>query len=139
MIVMGLMENDRLEGSYSKSSLKFSRNGLQSAEIQFDAQPIVHHPLQMNGESCNEFFVNYLSNTNRFQNPFSNGSLSLSDYESSNFLIFTNLKNDGYLHGQLTLKLQFEEILDRKLLCIFIPIWEKKISFDSYFNASVVN
>ena len=139
MLVMGLMENDRLEGSYEKSALKFSRHDLQSVEIQYDAQPIVHHPLKLDGKNCNDFFINYLSNTNRFQNPFSNGSLSLAAFEFSNFLVFTNLKNDGYNHGQLTLKLLFENLLPEKLLCIFIPIWEKKISFDSYLNASVIN
>ena len=139
MIIMGLMENDRLEGSFEKSAIKFTRHDLQSAELQFDAQPIVHHPLKMNGQNSNDFFINYLTNTNRFHNPFSNGSLTLADYEFSNFLIFTNLKTDNYSHGQLTVKLQFENLLPQKLLCIFIPIWEKKISFDSYLNASVIN
>ena len=88
MIVMGLMENDRLEGSFEKSALKFTRHSLQTAELQFDAQPIVHHPLKMNGQNCNDFFINYLSNTNRFQNPFSNGSLTVQDFEFSNFVGF---------------------------------------------------
>ena len=138
-IIFGLMENDRFDGSYDKSVIRFERHGLQRSEIQFDSQPIITHPLKMNGQNCNNMFMSYLQNTNRFQNPFQAGSLSQEDFEKYNFLIFTNLKADNYKHGQLTLKLNFERLLTQKLLCIFVPIWERKVSFDSYFNASVTN
>ena len=138
-IIYGSMENDRFDGSFEKSVVRFQRHGLQRAEIQFDSQPIITHPLKMNGQNCNNMFMSYLQNTNRFQNPFQAGSMSQEDFEKKNFLIFTNLKSDNYKHGQLTLKLNFERLLDQKLLCIFVPIWERKVSFDSYFNASVTN
>ena len=110
MLVFGFMKSDRFDGTYSKSVLKFERQGLESAEIQFDSQPIVGHPLTMNGTNSNDFFLSYLKNTNRFLNPLVTGSLSNEDYEKWNFLIFTNLKNDDYKHGQLTLKLNFRDI-----------------------------
>ena len=133
------MENDRFDGTFGKSVLRFQRHGLERAEMQFDSQPIITHPLKMNGTSCNNLFLSYLQNTHRFQNPFATGSLSVEDFEDSNFLIFTNLKSDNYKHGQLTLKLNFEKLLKQKLLCIFIPIWERKVSFDAYMNTSVTN
>ena len=133
------MENDRFDGSFDKSVLRFQRHGLQRAELQFDSQPIIGHPLKMTGKNCNQMFMSYLLNTNRFLNPFATGSLTQETFEEHNFLIFTNLKNDGYKHGQLTLKLNFEKLLTEKLLCIFIPIWDRKVSFDGYFNAQVSN
>ena len=101
------MENDRFDGSFDKSVLRFQRHGLQRAELQFDSQPIIGHPLKMTGKNCNQMFMSYLLNTNRFLNPFATGSLTQETFEEHNFLIFTNLKNDGYKHGQLTLKLNF--------------------------------
>ena len=139
MLVFGFMKSDRFDGTYSKSVLKFERQGLESAEIQFDSQSIVGHPLTMNGTNSNDFFLSYLKNTNRFLNPLVTGSLSNEDYEKWNFLIFTNLKNDDYKHGQLTLKLNFRDILQDNLLCLFIPIWERRVNFDSYLNATVSN
>ena len=44
----------------SKSVLKFERQNLESAEIQFDSQPIIGHPLIMNGSSSSDFFISYL-------------------------------------------------------------------------------
>ena len=139
MLVFGFMDSDRFDGTYSKSVLKFERQNLESAEIQFDSQPIIGHPLIMNGSSSSDFFISYLKNTNRFLNPLVTGSLSNEDFEKWNFLIFTNLKTDEYKHGQLTLKLNFSAVLPNNLLCLFIPIWERKVNFDSYFNASVTN
>lgn len=139
MLIFGFMKSDRFDGNYAESVLKFECQDLNEAEIQFDSQPIVNHPLSMNGTSTNEFFMSYLQNTNRFLNPMVTGSLSNEDFEKWNFLIFTNLKTDGYKHGQLTLKLNFKNVLPNNLLCLFIPIWERRINFDSYFNASVSN
>ena len=138
-LVFGFMENDRFDGSFDKSVLRFQRHGLQRAELQFDAQPIIGHPLKMSGKNCNQMFMSYLQNTNRFLNPFATGSLTQECFEEHNFFVFTNLKNDGYKHGQLTLKLNFENLLTEKLLCIFIPIWDRKVTFDGYFNAQVSN
>ena len=139
MLVFGFMNASRFDGNFSESVLKFERHNLNSAELQFDSQPIVGNPLCMKGTNSSDFFLSYLKNTNRFLNPFSNGSLSNEDYEGWNFLIFTNLKTDNYKHGQLTLKLAFNDVLPANLLCLFIPVWERKVVFDSYFNASVSN
>ena len=139
MLVFGFMESSRFDGNFNESVLKFQRHNLRSAELQFDSQPIFGNPISMKGSCSNDFFLSYLKNTNRFLNPFSNGSLTNEDYEGWNFMIFTNLKSDDYKHGQLTLKLAFGDVLTNNLLCLFIPVWERKVNFDSYFNASVVN
>lgn len=134
---MGLMTPEVFNGSFESSPLKFERHGLESFEILVDSQPIANHPLKMKDSNSIEFFTNYLRNTNRFYNPFSTGSLSFHDFAETNFLVFSNLKNDNYTHGQCTLKMKFEAILPQKLFCVFIPIYEKKIIFDSYYNVQV--
>ena len=133
------MSAERFDGDYTKSVIKFERQDLEMAELQFDSQPIVDHPLCMNGTNSSEFFLSYLKNTNRYLNPFSTGCMSNDDFEKWNFLLFTNLKTDNYKHGQLTLKLNFKNVLTSNLLCLFVPIWERKVIFDSYFNATVSN
>lgn len=137
VLIIALIEPDVFNGDYAKSALKFQRHGLESLELQVDNQPIVNHPLKLKTSSAIEYFCNYLRNTNRFHNVHSTGSLSYDDYVESNFLTFCNLKADGYQHGQVTLKLKFEQVLDEKLLCLFIPVYEKKLVFDSYLNAQV--
>ena len=72
MLVFGLMNSSRFDGNYDESVLKFERHDLESAELQFDSQPIVGHPLCMRGTNSSDFFLSYLKNTNRFLNPFSN-------------------------------------------------------------------
>ena len=136
-LVMGLMEPEVFSGSLEYSALKFESHNLDTFELQFDSQPIVGHPLRMKDTNPVEFFTNYLRTTNRFQNPYSDGSLTFDDFKNSNFLIYTNLKADKYVHGQLTAKLRFNSVLPKKLLCIFIPIYEKKIIFDGYKNVQV--
>lgn len=131
------MDPATFNGDFSKSSLKFKNYDLQSLEMQVDNLPVVNHPLKLKGTNGTEFFWNYLKNTNRYLNMFSNGSLSYDNYMDSNFLIYTNLKGDGHRHGQLTVKLKFDSVLKEKLFCIFIPIYEKKIVFDAYLNAQV--
>ena len=136
---MGLMKTDDFEGKFDTSSIKFARNGLQSLELQVDSQPILYHPLKMKDTSSTDFFYNYLRNTNRFYNIFSNGSLTLDAFDHSNFMIYSNLKADGLEHGQLTLKLKFDSLLKHKLFCVFIPIYERKLTFDAYLNVQTHN
>ena len=63
------------------------------------------------------------------------GALRYDVFRENNFFIVVNLKADGYKHGQATLKLKFEAALDKKLYCLFLPIYEKSLEFDSYWNA----
>ena len=92
----------------------------------------------MHNENAIDFFTSYLKSTNRFYNPITNGCLSYENFLDGNFLIYNNLKEQNYTHGQLTLKLEFERMLNTKLFCVYIPIYEKKLSFDSYLNVQVL-
>ncbi len=139
VLVIGLIEPEVFDGDYAKSVLKFQRHDLESAEVIVDGQAIVNHPLKLRDGSSIEFFGNYLQNTNRWRNLYATGSLSYKDFVHSNFLIFCNLKADGYQHGQMNVQLKFKDPLAKKLYCLFIPVTEKKLEFDSFFNAKVIS
>lgn len=136
-LVLGLIDPSAFSGDFSLSSVRFERHELTLMEVKVDAQPIQSHPLRMDGENCSMFFTNYLISTNRFMNPHSGGSLTYEDFHESNFLVYTNLKDQNYEQGQLTIKLQFKNVLPKKLFLVYIPIYERKIIFDSYFNVQV--
>ena len=129
---------ERFDGSFDMSPLRFERNTLESFELNVDGQPVVTHPLQMRNGTMMDFFQSYLKQTNRWNNMLSLGALNYDDFTSHNFFVVVNLKADGYRHGQATLKLKFEDALPAKLYCLFLPIYEKALQFDSYWNAKVV-
>ena len=139
VLLVGFMKPKVFSGDFEYSALRFEKHNLDYLELQVDSQPIVGHPLRMNGENSIDFFTNYLRSTNRFLNPYIDSSLTYGDFATSNFLIFNNLKANNYNHGQLTVKMRFKAVLDEKLLFIFIPVYEKKIVFDSYKNVQVQN
>jgi len=133
------MHPTSFDGDYEHSAFKFQRHALQSLEVQVDNQSVTNHPIKMRQNNGVDFFWNYLKNTNRFLNVFATGSLSYKNYMDSNFLTYVNLKAEGLTHGQLVVRLKFEELLSEKLFCLFVPIYERKLSYDAYLNAQVLS
>ena len=99
---------------------------------------MISHPIQTHDGSVMDFYQNYLKQTNRWNNMLAQGALKYDVFESHNFFVVVNLKADGYKHGQGTLKLKFDGALANKLYCLFLPIYERSLQFDSYWNAKVV-
>ena len=133
------MTPEAFNGSMDHSCLKFQHYDLEHFELKIDNQPMVGHPIKMNDNSAIPFYSNYLLNTNRLYNVYSSAGLTYSDYRDSNFLVYTNLKRDGYEHGQLTLKLRFKAELSEKLYLLYMPVYDRKLAFDSFFNPTVTN
>ena len=121
----------------NKSSM--DSQDLEQFEVRVDNQPIPNHPLKVKEGNEKDFFCNYLRSTNRFYNSYSNGCMSFEDFRTSNFLIYANLKDHGFKQGQLTLKLRFKTDLPDKLFLIYMPVYDKRLTFDSYMNPSVQN
>ena len=138
VVIFAFQKPERFDGSFNLSPLKFERNNLQSFELNVDGQPVVSHPLQMQNGSEMEFYQSYLKQTNRWNNMLALGALDYDVFTKHNFFIVVNLKADGYKHGQATLKLKFEGALANKLYCLFLPIYEKSLQFDSYWNTKIV-
>ena len=135
-IVIGLMDPEAFDGDYTKSSVKFTQHDIDCVDLQVDNLSLVDFPLTIKTDSYIEFYLNYLKSTNRFQNAFSSGAMSYENF-STNFLIFKDLHLDNLSSGQLILKLKFKKLLSKKLYVIFMPTFEKSLSFDSHFNISV--
>ena len=136
-LVIGLMEPSVFDGDVKKSCFKFSMHNLESADLQCDNVSIFGFPICMKSTSALDFYVNYLRVTGRFENVFSSGGLTYNNFVHSNFLIYVDLKSENITSGQLILKLKFKGLLTEKIYAIFMPSFEKSISFDQYFNASL--
>ena len=63
--------------------------------------------------------------------------MSFKDYQSTNFLIIENLCSKNVFNGHLTLNLKFDSLLNDKTYMVYIPIYQKKLSFDDSLNAMV--
>ena len=138
VVLFAFQKPERFDGSFELSPLRFERNNLQSFELNVDGQPVISHPIQMQNGSIMDFYQSYLKQTNRWNNMLSLGALEYEVFDSHNFFIVVNLKADGYKHGQATLKLKFDQALSNKLYCLFLPIYERSLQFDSYWNAKIV-
>ena len=138
VVLFAFQTPERFDGSFELSPLRFERNNLQSFELNVDGQPVISHPIQMQNGSIMDFYQSYLKQTNRWNNMLSLGALEYEVFDSHNFFIVVNLKADGYKHGQATLKLKFDQALSNKLYCLFLPIYERSLQFDSYWNAKIV-
>ena len=138
VVLFAFQKPERFDGSFDLSPLRFERNNLQSFELNVDGQPVVSHPLQIRNGTMMEFYQSYLKETNRWNNMLALGALKYDVFTTHNFFIVVNLKADGYRNGQATLKLKFDSALTDKLYCLFLPIYEKSLQFDSYWNAKVV-
>ena len=90
------MDPSVFDGSYEKSSLKFTRHNLMSLEVLVDGTTVSSHPLKIqNGNSLN-FYVEYLRKSNRFYNMLAGSSITQKEYDDSNFLTIVNLKHENF-------------------------------------------
>ena len=84
-----------------------------------------------------DFYHKFLKVTNFFDNPYSNGPLSYEEFGKGNFLIVENLQRLKIHDGDLTARLKFKRQLTQKLYLVMMPIYQKKITFDDYFNVTI--
>ena len=136
-LVIGLMEPDRFDGSFDKSSFKFKSHDLEFIDVQVDNLSISSFPMKMKSGNAIEFYLNYLKATNRYENVFANGALTYENFVNSNFLIYIDLRKEKLTNGQLVVKLKFNALLPDKLYLLFMPVYPKSVTYDSYFNATV--
>ena len=137
VLAIFFQEPERFDGSFEMASLKFTRHNLSRLELVVDGQPISNHPLSIINQNSMQFFQDYLRRTNRWNNMLAGSTLSHTVFDDSNFFILVNLKYEGQKHGQCCLNLKFNHELDEKLYALIVPIYEKRLQFDSYLNVTV--
>lgn len=131
---MGLVEIDQYSGSYAKSCTKFTRHDLTFFEISLNSDVLNGYPIELRGRDTIDFYRKWLQNTNRLDNPFCPTVLTHSQFDNSNFLLVHNFDNENGQDGQVTVKIKFSAPLTEKLMLLFMPVTDKKIMFDAYFN-----
>jgi len=136
-LVIGLLKPSVFDGDLKRSTFKFTPNDLESVDLQVDNQSLTGYPLTMKSTNGIEFYLNYLKVTNRYENVFSSGAVSYSNFMKYNFLIYVNFRDENLTNGQAILKLKFATELSEKLYLVFMPLYERSVTYDSFFNAAV--
>ena len=119
------------------SCTQFKTHELESFELSLDSVNLPGYPLQLKGLNYNDFYYKFLKETHFFDNPYSPGPMTYSQYRQHNFLIVENLQRHKIYSGDLVAKLKFQKSLDKKLFLIMMPIYQKKLTFDEYLNVTV--
>ena len=136
-VVIGLMSPEVFDGDITKSSFKFTNHNLKSMDLQVDNQSLPGYPLVMKNTNGINFYLNYLKVTNRYENVYASGAINYSNFMNYNFLTFVNFRDENLTNGQAILKLNFTANLTKKLYLVYMPLYERQVVFDSFFNASV--
>ena len=122
---------------YMESSTRFQAHDLDTFELSIDSVNLPGYPLQVHGYNYNEFYYKFLKETHFFDNPFSPGPMTYSDFREQNFLIVENLQRSKIYSGDLVAKLKFKGPLQQKMFLIMNPIYQKKLTFDEFLNVTV--
>jgi len=134
LIVFALVSVDRYSGDYTKSVTKFTQHGLSTFELSLNSDLINGYPLENIGTDSVQFYHRFLKNTRRLDNPFCPTQLTHAQFDNTNFLIVHNFDNGEEAEGQLTAKLKFASTLSKKLMLLYMPVFDKRLYFDNHFN-----
>ena len=63
--------------------------------------------------------------------------MSYKDFSNGNFLIVENLQRLKINSGDLMARLKFKNLLTEKLYLVMCPIYQKRMSFDEFYNVTV--
>ena len=122
---------------YVRSSTEFKSHGLDTFELSVDSINLPSYPLKTQGKTTMDFYHKFLKVTNFFDNPYSNGPMTYEDFNNGNFLIVENLQRQKIYSGDLMARLKFKNVLTQKLYLVMCPIYQKRMTFDEFFNVTV--
>ena len=120
-----------------ESCTEFKSNDLESFELSVDSVNLPGYPLQLKGSNYNDYYYKFLKETHFFDNPYSNGPMTYTQFRQHNFLIVENLQRYKLYTGDLVAKLKFKKSLEKKLFLVMCPIFQKKLTFDEFLNVTV--
>ena len=122
---------------YLHSKTNFKSYNLDTFELSVDSVNLPGFPLRTHGSTYMDFYHKFLKVTNFFDNPYSNGPMTYEEYGQGNFLIVENLQRQNIFTGDLMARLKFKRPLTDKLFLVMCPIYQKKITFDEFYNVTV--
>ena len=106
--------------------------------MKIDGKSLSGYPLTRDGNQFLNFYYKFLKECNFYNNNYSSGALPYQSFRDYNFMIVENLRRKKILNGQLTVKLKFKNILNRKLYLIVMPVHKKILTFDEYYQPEVI-
>ena len=136
-ICLALTEPDLFDGSLLESLTHFKAYGLDMLDLSINSRSISGYPLKANGTNHMEFYFHFLEQCNLWKNTISPPPLDYDEFMKNNYIVVDNLQRRGLQDGQLTLTLQFKNVLSSNYLLIIQPIYQQLIEFDQYLNATM--
>ena len=134
-IIFGLLPVETKD--YMASATSFKAHGLDTFELSVDSVNLPGFPLKAQGNTVMDFYHKFLKVTNFFDNPYSNGPMTYKDFSNGNFLIVENLQRLKIHSGDLMARLKFKNLLTEKLYLVMCPIYQKRMTFDEFYNVTV--
>lgn len=134
-IIFGLLPVET--NDYMGSSTCFKAHGLDTFELSVNSVNLPGFPLKAQGDTYMDFYHKFLKVTNFFDNPYSNGPLTYQDFTDGNFLVVENLQRLKVYNGDLMARLKFKNLLSEKLYLVMCPIYQKRLTFDEFYNVTV--
>lgn len=131
-----LQSIDAYAGSNEESSTRFHRNGLVKANLYIDGKEADDFPVTMSTKHVAVPFVKFLENTNQQQNGIFAKSMSMLEFETSNFIMSKTL--DPSTTGSISFEFEFESALSKGLILITCGVFEKTLKVDHNRNIQVV-
>lgn len=136
-VCFALTVPDLFDGSLVESLTHFKPYGLDLFDLSINSRSIAGYPLKANGNNHSNFYFHYLEQCNLWKNTISPPPLNYDEFMKTNYIIVDNLQRRKLPDGQLTLTLQFKNVLDKNYLLIIQPIYQQLIEFDQYLNATM--
>ena len=131
----GLQTINSYTGSFLESSTRFNRNGLLKANMYINGKEATDYPVTMNKKHVSLPFVKFLENANQHQNAYLSRTISLIEFEQSNFLLSSTI--EGGTTGSISFAFDFEQPLTDDLVLITCGIFDKTMRLDHQRNFQI--
>ena len=132
----GFLDPDNYHGSFVHSATNFKRHSVRKFEVLLDDQLLPGLPITCGEELCSRSYVNWLQMVNQWQNPLSTVTLSLDEFENSNFMHCYDLADITEETGWLSLRFAFDKEITKLVFVAFL-VYPKTLTIDKDRNANI--
>ena len=123
-------------GNFQESSTRFNRNNMTKANLYVDGNEVADYPVTMTGAHVTVPFVKFLQNTNQQNNGYLSRTLTLREFEDSNFILSASM--DPESSGSISLEFEFSSVVNHDLVLITCAIADKTLKLDNNRNIQIV-
>lgn len=124
-VVFAITPISRLKSSEEICLTRFNRHDLESFSVLVDNMTLENFPLKTN----EDFYFQFLTATDRYQNPWSSGVLPLIQFTDGNFIIVVNFESmEKTDSSSYQVKLKFKNGLTEKFALLYMPVIPRSLS-----------